>query len=264
MQSKEDNIVYIFGDSHCLIFLDAVNKFKTCVCGLDSASITGLNRITSRLEYGKYIIDTIINKPKTHHILLKLGQVDIEFIMYYKAYVKKEIFTFEDFCQSLIDKYREFIQKVLEINKNVIIASINLPSYDNSIDIKNYISRIIIESMVLARVCLDSNTNESDNQIVNLGINSNDLIDDTKLTNFSLRQITDNFMYFNKLLSDLAKELNLLFFDTTSLFINNETKLLKNEYEYHGHHYKGFNDSTVSDAKIITHNFFDLFLTSVA
>lgn len=233
---NNDKIVYIFGDSHCVIFVGAEKKFKSCVAGLDSASISGLNEKTSRLEYGKHVIDILTNMPKTYYSILKLGQVDLEFIMYYKIYCKKEVFTFEDFCKSIIDKYREFINKLLKINENIIIASINLPSYHDNINIRDYIFRTINNSVFP----------EIDTKI------------DEKLSDFSLTQITKNFMYFNELLFNLANEMNLKFFDTTPLFIDNDIKLLKEEFKDHTHHYKGYCDVT-SDAKSITHNFFHSF-----
>jgi len=239
---NSDNIVYVFGDSHCTTFVGAEKKFKTCVCGLDAASILGLNRKDSRLEYGKHILDTIRYQPKTCHILIKLGQVDMEFIIYYKLYVKKEIFTLQEYCKLLIDKYREFIKKIFEINTNVTIVSINLPAYHDNVNIQDYIKRIISESLI-------SPTDDT------FSCTSND----TTLSDFSLTQITKNFMYFNKALSDLADEMNLKFFDLTLFFIDSNTKLLKNEYRYHGHHYKGYNDIAISDVKTITHNFFHSF-----
>ena len=61
------------------------------------------------------------------------------------------------------------------------------------------------------------------------------------------------------LLCDLAKEMGLLFFDTTSSFVDSDTNILKNEYRYPGHHYKGYNDCAISNAKTVTHNFFHSF-----
>lgn len=239
---NHDNIVYIFGDSHCVIFLGAEKIFEARVAGYDSASLSGLNEKTSRLEYGKHITDIVTCQPKTYHMLLKLGQVDIEFIMYYKFYIKKEIFTFEEFSKSLIDKYRNFINKLLQINKNIIISSINLPSYYDSVNIQEYISRII--------------TNGSSTSAIEIrdGV-------DAKLCDFSLTQITENFKYFNKLLHDLTIEMNLKFFDAIPLFIDDNKKLLKNEYQDYGHHYKGYCD-TSSQAKSVTHNFFHSFFES--
>ena len=237
IDNKDNNIVYVFGDSHCVIFVGAERNFKSCVAGYDSASISGLNEKNSRLEYGQHILNILNTQPKTYYMLLKLGQVDIEFIMYYKIYIKREIFTFEAFCESLINKYREFINKMLRINRNVIIASINLPSYHDNMNIRDYIARIITN-------------NTSSLPEINI---------DAKLSDFSLRKLTENFMYFNELLSNLAKEMNLKFFDPIPIFIDNDTKLLKNEYRYHGHHYNGYNDNTVSNAKCVTHNFFHSF-----
>ena len=68
----EKTIVYIFGDSHCTIFLNAESsKFKAIVSGYDGASISGLNETTSRLEYGKYMMDIIVNRSPSYYYLLK-------------------------------------------------------------------------------------------------------------------------------------------------------------------------------------------------
>lgn len=232
---NDDNVVYVFGDSHCCIFVGAEGDFRAVVAGYDGASISGLNEQTSRLVYGKHIVELITQQPKTYYALLKLGQVDLEFIMYYKLHVKKEVFTFEEFCQLLINKYREFIGKLLEINKNIIIAAINLPSYFASVDIKNYICRTINDPTLV----------------------------DISEGDFSLEQMTNKFKYFNELLSNLAREMNLRFFDTTPLFMDNDTKLLKIEYQDYGHHYKGYSDDTQSSAKFVTHTFFQSFFTEL-
>jgi len=251
MNSDNDHIVYVFGDSHCVIFVGAEHKFKSCVCGLDSASITGLNRTDSKLEYGKYIIDIIKYQLKSHKVLLKLGQVDMEFVMYHKLYLKHETFTFQEYCQSLIDKYREFIKKVLEINSNVIIASINLPSYNMDVNVCDYIIRIITNNLASLKDTLNQ-----DMEMLESKIDPN-----LKLSNLASEQLTKNFVYFNNLLSDLAKEMGLPFFDTTPLFMDSETGLLKTKYTDYGHHYKGYYDDS-ADTKLITHNFFHSFLES--
>jgi hypothetical protein len=193
------------------------------------------------------------HSPQTSYFLIKLGQVDLEFIMYYKLNVKKELITFEKYCETSIDKYRKFIKKMLLFNKNIIIASINLPSYGDDSSIQAYIMRTISDNLVIPKI-----NNESEN--VQILISPEEFVSssDKKLSNFSLKQITENFMFFNNLLAELAKEMNLLFFDTTHLFINPDTKMLKDEYSGCGHHYKGFNDDA-SDAKKITHDYFYLF-----
>jgi hypothetical protein len=243
-------IVHIFGDSHVVIFVGISSQhFRTNVAGYDGASIFGLNRMLSRLEYGKHVLNIMKHTPNTNYALLKLGQVDLEFVMYHKVYVKRKVFTFNEFCDKLIKKYRKFINKVLEINKNVIIASINLPSYRDDVDIRGYIKRVITTGPTL-----------NNDVIVVDSIDMNDQYGlDKCLCDFSLEQLTKNFMYFNELLCSLAKEMNLRFFDTTKFFMDNDTKLLKNEYRDYGHHYGGYYDSDQFGTKGIFDSYFNLF-----
>ena len=67
------NVVYTFGDSHTLIFLDIESqKIKTIVAGYDGASISGLNEKTSKLEYGNHVMQIVLYEPKTYFLLFKL------------------------------------------------------------------------------------------------------------------------------------------------------------------------------------------------
>lgn len=241
-------ITYIYGDSHCVIFVGADSfKAKAIVAGYDGASISGLNQKVSRLEYGKHILSLVNQQPKTYYHLMKLGQVDLEFIMYHKLYIKKEIFTFDEFCESLINKYREFINKMLEINKNVIIASINLPAYDETVVIRDYIKRIITTDETLNNMITQDPIDMDSYTYIHL---------DPIVRDFSLERLTKNFIYFNGLLRKLADQMGLSFFDTTDMFIDKNTNSLKNQYRCDNHHYKGYCDETQSNAKYITHTFF--------
>jgi len=67
--------------------------------------------MTSSLEYGKYILDYLKHRSTTNIILLKLEQVDIEFVIYHKLFVKKETFTFDEFCTLVIDTYQNLSKK---------------------------------------------------------------------------------------------------------------------------------------------------------
>lgn len=241
------NIVHIFGDSHCTTFVGADRKFHADVCGLDSASISGLNKTVSRLKYGQHIQSIVNHSSKSDYLLFKLGQVDIEFIMYFKFFIKGETFTFKEFCQSIVNNYREFINKILPLNPNIVIASINLPAYHSSVDIRTYIKRIISENLVLPDPTANFDTDLPESPLAEV---------DPALCTFTLEQLTNNFQYFNQQLSNLAQELNLLFFDTTPIFLDDLTQVLKSEFQFGGHHYNGYLDSK---AKNITHNAFHEF-----
>ncbi len=248
---EEKNIVYIYGDSHCVIFVGIESdNFKTIVAGYDGASITGLNETTSRLEYGAHIYNIMIHRPETYYHLLKMGQVDLEFIMYYKIYVKKEIFTFKEFCDTVIEKYRIFLDKLLKINKNIIICSINLPAYEDDINIKEYIRTII-------------SVNASSDDVSNMMpiMMYNDTLDPI-LCDFSLEQLVKNFTYFNDLLQNLAREYNLLYYDSTDVFIDDISNNLRDIYRSSNHHYKGYSDPN-SEAKKTMDAFFKSFFEKI-
>ena len=219
--------VYIFGDSHCTIFLDINSRINTVVAGYDGASISGLDNKNSRLEYGSHIKSLIIQNPSNCYFLLKLGQVDVEFNMYYKIYVKGETFTFTEFCQGIIEKYRKFIIELLAINTNIVIASINLPSYYDSVDIRAYIARIIGIDQPEMSLCPLTN-----------------LTTDPILSDFSVSQLTKNFRYFNTLLENLAIQLGVPFFDTTEITIDKTTGILREEFRDYGHHYNRYTDKS--------------------
>jgi len=97
-KSNYNNIIKIFGDSHCLCFvgsshqdkyLDINNKTLVINCNQDSVSISGLNNKKSTLGYNKTIVKNIEKVSNVYH-LFKLGQVDIEYVYYYKLLIKKE------------------------------------------------------------------------------------------------------------------------------------------------------------------------------
>jgi len=246
----EKTAVFIFGDSHATIFLKAESlKYRADVAGYDGASISGLNELTSRLEYGKHMLNIMFHQPKNCYFLIKLGQVDIEFIIYHKVYNKRENLSFEEFCSMLINKYRTFlISKAFEITKNIIISSINLPAYYDEVDICTYINTVI--------------NHETLHEPNKLKIMQDDNNIDPILRDFSLDRIAKNFAYFNGLLRDLAKELNLLYFNTNEVFMDNNTNLLKDQYRDYGHHYRGLYDNEQSDAINVTHKYFEDFFNN--
>lgn len=65
------------------------------------------------------------NKINDVLICLKFGQVDLEYIYYYKKYVKKENINIEDFTNELINIYLNFINK-LDNKNNILVISTSL------------------------------------------------------------------------------------------------------------------------------------------
>lgn len=130
-----DNIIKIFGDSHCLCFVGSsvknkyldiqYNNKKLLVinCNQDSVSISGLNKEKSKLGYNKTIVKNIENINNVFH-LFKLGQVDIEYVYYHKLLNKKENFLKEQFYTKIINQYLDFLQN---LDVNIMVCGLNLP-----------------------------------------------------------------------------------------------------------------------------------------
>ena len=93
-------------------------------------------------------------------------------------------------------------------------------------------------------------TKGEDREVIKRSIGVREL--DPLMCDFSIQGLTSNFIYFNKLLEEMATELNRPFFDTTSCFIDAHTGSLKQQYTESGHHYKGYIDESVTDAKQLT------------
>jgi hypothetical protein len=131
--------ITLFGDSHTLCFVGSsirankyllLNKYDKNILiknrNQDSVSITGLSNNDSKLKYNATIYKNI-NDNDNNYYMFKLGQVDVEYIYYYKLFVKKENINIIDFFTKTVDNYLSFLQSLS--NKNIIVCGINLTSW---------------------------------------------------------------------------------------------------------------------------------------
>lgn len=95
--------ITLFGDSHTLCFVGlSINNYNYLLINKYdknfliknrnhiSVSITGLTNNNSKLKYNTTIYKNI-NDNDNNYYMFKLGQVDVEYIYYYKLFVKKKI-----------------------------------------------------------------------------------------------------------------------------------------------------------------------------
>jgi len=209
--------IYIYGCSHSGFFkkFDKIG-YHLKLNNIDSMSLSGLveGKKTKLNIYNKLI--SSIKANNINYLILKVGQVDIECIYYYKFLIKKELITVELFIENLMLIYSKLIDQILSIyNNDFIIFSINLPSISSNNGLKNYINKII-----------------NNNKNIELNIDTN------------LQKQTEMALLFNKKLNELCIPKNILFIDTTSDFIDPETGLCKKKFQTNkDHHYNGLNEN---------------------
>lgn len=218
--------ITLFGDSHTLCFVGSsirankyllLNKYDKNILiknrNQDSVSITGLANNDSKLKYNTTIYNNVNNSVNDYY-MFKLGQVDIEYIYYYKLFVKKENINIIDFFTKTIDNYISFLQSLP--TKNILVCGINLTSWTN---IKYYFKYL--------------------SYIINIDVNTiSELLKD-----FTLLEKQKNHLLFNNILEKKCIENNIKYFDLTNecCDISHNEISVKKEYlnANNDHHYNG-------------------------
>ncbi len=202
--------VNIYGDSHCRIFFrDKLKIQKDGICinnkYLSKVSLKGLCNINSKLNMNNRILNDNIQFSNIINdvlICLKFGQVDLEYVYYYKKYVKKENINIEDFTDELINIYLNFINKLNNKN-NILIISTSLPNPNTYL------------------------------KAIQTSIGMSIQVDYTELSK--------NFNLFNEKLKKMLSINNIFFFDMLPIIGNKieDYYILKKEYIGLDHHLKG-------------------------
>lgn len=204
---KDKNIsqnIFIYGDSHCKCFIRDnifINNIKIYNKYKSGASLTGFIKGKSLLNYREIIYNNIYKYKKDIH-LLKLGQVDLEYIYYYKKYIKKENIDIYTYISDLLNNY---IKILIFLNKkyNIVVCDLNFCSPTNWY---NYLI-----SVLKIKINIDINYNIKNEHI----------------------------LYFNNLLEKLCNKNNIIFLkinlQSHFLIYNN----LNNKYVGKDNHYKG-------------------------
>jgi hypothetical protein len=182
------------------------NNYKIIWNKFDGKSIHGLNT----KSHGNVILNKEYNDNDI--VLLHFGQVDLLFILYHKIKVKKLNINFNDYADNLIFQYKIFIEKLMQKTKNIIISSVTLPSFANdTFMIKKIKKEVGIDDLLNNAYDIQNNTCEYKYE-------------------FNLINMTQNTLIFNQKMNILCQSLGIYFLDTTEYFIDNDTKLLKQEY----------------------------------
>ena len=223
--------ICVFGDSHARCF----RTFRSAEFSLDlqpisAATIAGFGKRVSSLGVSNQIIH-YLNQSETDVLLLKFGQVDIDFGYYYKRIVKKQQFDSLSYSHELADIYFEFIKKIGSAlrHKRVVVFSINLPSLFSKANALKHTSKIIFENDIKDQSLLERNLKEL-----------SDLLP-------GIQERTNITLTFNNILGKKCFEENICYSDLTKECLDEKTKILKNIFHLeqdNDHHYKGFHYAT--------------------
>lgn len=167
--------VYIFGDSNVRSFFGKQSKIineKIIFHNLykSKVSMKGLNNGNSISNYKQEIIDFISsNNNINDYYVFKFGQVDIEYVLNYKKFIKNEDVVPLQFFEQIINNYFIFL-KNLNI-KNIIVCSTNLPNQNTilkniqesiglkvDITISELSKNCILFNQILKEYCNKNNT----------------------------------------------------------------------------------------------------------
>ncbi len=205
-ESLNEIDVYIYGCSHCKCFTREknikLNNITIHNMYRSSSSMSGITKDVSTLNYKK-LIDIQINNNISNYYIFKFGQVDIEYIYYYKTIKLEEDIEKLDFYNNIINKYIDFLCQYKEINNNIFVCGSNLANPSGSL---RYISSIIHVSYEKTKH-------------ISLDVRNRDII------------------MFNKILLTKCVENNIIYFDLIEETSNNF--IVNDEFIGCDHHYKG-------------------------
>jgi len=203
--------ILIYGDSHTKGFIGYKNdKVILDINSIPGASIKGLPRHKSTLNLNEKIKIKLENNYDL--VIFKFGQVDIDLGFWYTKIYKNNNIKFDEYIKILINMYKNFI-KSLKIKK-LIIFGINLPSIFNKENCINFTYKIIkkktCNKKILQKIIPD------------------------------IYKRTNNTLLFNSSLKELAKELNIHYYDNIKISLNKNilNELYHDEYDI-DHHPKG-------------------------
>lgn len=189
--------VHAIGDSHAGIFnyYRENNCFKNTrfkVYSIGGATALGIKNIKSKTKARTLFESYIGNINKNHHLLISLGEVDCDYLIWLKA--KRDNASVDTIFKSAIKNYMEFIMRINFYGiQNIIVYSVPLPT------IKKAQSKGLISDI------------RADAEI-------------------SLRKRTELTKRFNNEMRRFCEKSNIKYLDIEKYLINKKTGLLDKKY----------------------------------
>lgn len=231
--------VLILGDSHARttfghLVVDRGLPLAPCVIAKSGASIIGFGRKDSSLATFKNVY-RFIERNNPAHVVLKLGQVDMDLGVYFRMVVKDEVIDFQEFLMRHIEMY---INSVLNLpaSSRYYVCGVNLPCLFDQASAVKYTSRVVTQNI----------TDEEAVRAASFKL-------EKLLPKIAIR--TKITLLFNAILKEFAEKNGIEYFDYTDYLSDVETGMLKARYEQSDDHHIAFDRE---DQKFINARLFGL------
>jgi len=211
------NNIQIYGCSHARCFFRkdiSIGNIKIYNNYLSSASISGIINDISSLNYKSIITKKILEMPFDYHVF-KLGQIDIEYVYYFKKLKNKLDISKEAFFLDIINKFLLFLKKF----------------------VNRYGTKIIIFG---SNLCNPTNWDSHLKSILDL----NNLP-----TNLTYESKNNDVINFNLILKKECINNNIKYVDTIKESTKKKYLKLKNKYIGDDYHYKGAENDNIFNEK---------------
>lgn len=227
--------IVILGDSHVRPLFDAPHIYNgvgihPTLLTISGASVAGFGKARSTLKIFPNLLKFIdVTKPR--HMLLKLGQVDIECGYYYKKFVKDRTLEMESYVDRLVEQYVHAIQS-LPVSTTYCACGINLPTLFDQEDATEYVCRVISK---------DLSTDQQNK--------CRDFLD-SELPSISER--TKHALMFNSKLKNAVSDVFIQYIDFTDIFYEKCSRRLRSEVSGEDQHYNCSESDIVKCANMLS------------
>lgn len=144
----------IVGDSHTQYFgvtnqlrglMPSLRGIKAVTKTVSASTISGVGKMDSTLQLGSNIAKWC-DDHQPDHLVLNLGQVDVELGIPFRSFVKRAPESSIQWLDYFVETYMEYLSTLSGNSNAIILKGINLPvlCYDQQKAIK-YIARIVTE-----------------------------------------------------------------------------------------------------------------------
>ena len=203
--------ICVAGDSHTSVWGCAARYYiNTDVVRVRIPGMTaqGLMNKNSDSKSSQKIMAAFKNchKGNSRYLFIQIGQVDIDYVWYYRQLKYGNTLNFDDQIDKSINNLFTFLKDNININVKIIIHGVHLPPLNNK-KMKHKLYQLFIDRSELTKECLDEN-----------------------LRLPSHKERTRMALKFNEKLGQRCKQFGYYFVEISSEIIDEKTGIVQDKY----------------------------------